>query len=150
MKKTVLICAAGAGIYLALGVYNLLAPAGPSESFAAIATATPEMKAAKQILGDKCIMCHSKDPILPFYAKVPLAGGLIKKHVKHGSRMMNLQALLDGTSPDPWAYDRIKHVIENSTMPITPYLLLHWNGNLTQEEQAALLAWIQQVKDPHR
>ena len=89
-------------------------------------------------------MCHSKKPKLPFYAKIPIAGGFIQQHIKEGTGMMNLQELLAGTSTDRWAYDRLEHVITNRTMPIKSYLSLHWNGALTQQEQSEILAWIAQ------
>ena len=60
--------------------------------------------------------------------------------------MMNLQELIEGTSTDPWAYDRLAHVIQNDTMPIQSYLSLHWNGKLTAQEKTELLSWIEQQR----
>jgi cytochrome c peroxidase len=131
-------------LFLALVAFNSIIPIPPATSYTEINVHTPEMAAAKQILGTKCIMCHSKNPTLPFYAEIPGAGGFIKKHVKEGTGMMNLQELLAGTSTDRWAYDRLEHVITNNTMPIKSYLSLHWNGKLTEQEQNEILSWIAQ------
>ena len=61
--------------------------------------------------------------------------------------MMNLQELVEGTSPDKWAYDRLAHVITNDTMPLQSYLSLHWNGKLTPQEKRDLLVWIEQQRE---
>ena len=105
------------------------------------------METARQLIGAKCIMCHSKHPTLPFYAKLPLVGTFIQKHIKEGSGMMNLQEVVAGTSKDKWALDRLAHVINNNTMPINSYLSLHWNGKLTKQEQNDILTWIEQQRE---
>ena len=133
-------------LYLCAGLINIALPSPPAASYAAIPATSPEMEAAKQIIGTKCIMCHSKSPQLPYYAKLPVAGSFIRKHVKSGTGMMNLQELIAGTSTDKWAYDRLAHVIQNDTMPIPSYLSLHWNGKLTAQEKAELLLWIEQQR----
>jgi len=146
MKKLILICGLAAGVYIAVGIYNLLVPTKPSAVYESITVSTPEAQAAKELIGRKCIMCHSSSPVLPFYAKLPLAGRFIQKHVKNGISLMNLQELVAGTSSDRWAHDRLRYVVENNTMPLGSYLLLHWNGKLTDEDRGALLAWIEQEK----
>ncbi len=131
-------------LFLAIGIFNLLAPPHPAPDYTATPAATPETEAAKAVIGAKCIMCHSKNPALPFYAKIIGAEIFIQKHVQEGTGMMNLQELLAGTSTDKWAYDRLEHTITSQKMPIASYLTLHWNGKLTQPEQKTLLEWIEQ------
>lgn len=145
LKKLIPISSATAlALFAAVGIFNVVVPTPPSDAYAATPSDAPEMDKAKRILGTKCIMCHSKSPELPFYAQLPIAGSFINKHVKEGSGMMDLQELLAGTSKDKWAYDRLEHVVTNSTMPINSYLLLHWNGKLTSQEQDDIVAWIKQ------
>ena len=133
-------------LFFATGFLNIAFPLHPAESYTCIPCTSPEMDTAKHIIGAKCIMCHSKNPALPFYAKLPLAGTFIQKHIKEGTGMMNLQELVGGTSKDKWAYDRLEHVITNDTMPINSYLSLHWNGKLTQQEQVDILSRIHQQR----
>ena len=147
MKKLILISSiTPLALYSALSIFNLTTPTPPAESYASIPGTSPEMARAKNILGTKCIMCHSKNPALPFYAKLPGAGSFMTKHVTEGTGMMNLEELVAGTSKDKWAYDRLEHVVTNSIMPINSYLLLHWNGKLTQQEQDDIVAWIKQIR----
>jgi cytochrome c peroxidase len=147
MKKALLACIATlAAVYLALGIFNLAVPIPPADKYSDLSVDSPEARAAKQIIGKKCIMCHSKKPNLPFYAKFPLAGTIIRKHVKGGAGMMDLEELLAGNATDKWAYGRLAQVIRNGTMPITSYLLLHWNGKLTPDEENSILEWVEQEK----
>jgi cytochrome c peroxidase len=147
MKKNItLILSILFSLFLIIGFLNIIFPVHPAESYTHIPCTSVEMDTAKHIIGTKCIMCHSKDPALPFYARLPLAGTFIQKHIKEGSGMMNLQQLVAGTSTDKWAYDRLEHVITNDTMPINSYLALHWNGKLTPQEQADILSWIHQER----
>jgi cytochrome c peroxidase len=145
MKKQIMIPLTAMGLlYAGLGLFNLAVPTAPADSYAAMAADTPQTERAKQIIGAKCIMCHSRSPALPFYAGLPGAKGFIQKHVKEGRGMMDLQELLAGTSTDRYAYNRLEHVITNDTMPIASYLALHWDGRLSKQEQQELLDWISQ------
>ena len=145
MKKLILLLLlVVVGLFLAAGLVNLAVPSQPADRYSAIRCSSPEMEAAKRIIGAKCIMCHSKDPNLPFYAQLPWVGTFIQKHVAEATGMMNLQELVAGTSTDKWAYDRLAHVITIDTMPIKSYLSLHWNGKLTEQEKVVLLEWIEQ------
>lgn len=131
-------------LYLIMGFINLAVPIHPTAGYIAIPVDSKVAETAKQIIGAKCIMCHSSTPNLPYYTQLPIAGSVIRKHVKAGTGMMNLHELVAGNSPDRWAYDRLAHVIQNDTMPLQSYLSLHWNGRLTAQEQADLLIWIDQ------
>jgi cytochrome c peroxidase len=131
-------------LFLFMGVINLVLPTPPSAGYSTLPTTSPEQKTVQRILGAKCMMCHCKNPALPFYAQLPLAGTFIQKHIKEGTGMMNLQEVLEGTSKDRWALDRLTHAVTNDTMPIQSYLSLHWNGKLTEQEQTDILAWIEQ------
>ena len=52
-----------------------------------------------------CISCHSSDPVLPFYAKMPIAGDLLQKDVAEGYRAYDItplmSALSSGSEPNP-------------------------------------------------
>jgi cytochrome c peroxidase len=131
-------------LFLLMGIINLVLPIAPSSSYSTFPTTSHEQKIVQRILGAKCIMCHCKNPVLPFYARLPLAERVIQKHIEEGTGMINLQEVLEGTSKDRWALDRLSHAVTNNTMPIRSYLSLHWNGKLTKQEQNDILAWIEQ------
>ncbi|MBT3295405.1 MAG: cytochrome B6 [Verrucomicrobia bacterium] len=147
MKKTILILIALAilGI-VTLGIINLMVGIPVPASYASIPATTPEMEQAKAIIGTKCQMCHSHDPGVPFYAKMPAASAMIGKHVQMGTEMSDLQQLLTDNGEDEVALAKLEQSIKLDTMPILPFLAMHWNGKLKASEKQALLAWIHQVR----
>jgi cytochrome c peroxidase len=44
---------------------------------------------------------------------------------------------------------RVEHVLDRDIMPPASFLLLHWNGALSDEEQQALYAWIRETRRRH-
>ena len=95
--RLVLMAALGV-IVLLLGAYRMTL-ATPSENLA------PEARVAAILEQGGCISCHTANPELPFYAKLPVAGDLIAKDIKEGYRAYDItplvEALENGTMPNP-------------------------------------------------
>ena len=41
---------------------------------------------------------------------------------------------------------KLEQSLNLGTMPIFPFLTLHWNGKLSSDEKLALLKWIHQLR----
>ena len=147
MKKKILILIAllicG---FVAFGLINLVVEVPTSDSYASLTTDTPAMKQAKAIIGAKCQMCHSKDPGRPFYAKLPGASAAIGKHVEEGTQIADLQQLLENKGADEVLLAKLEQSIKLDTMPIIPFIALHWNSKPTNSEKQAILTWIHEVR----
>jgi cytochrome c peroxidase len=148
MKKKVILVVIAMGIlgFVALGLFNMVAGIPVSDSYTNIKTSSPEMAQAKTIMGKKCIMCHSTEPELPFYAKLPGIGGLIAKHIEDGTHIFNLQQLLADDGKHEVLLAKLEQTINLNTMPIPPFLAMHWNGRLTSKEKADIIEWVHQAR----
>ena len=52
-----------------------------------------------------CLSCHSANPVLPFYANLPVAGKVVMKDVEEGYRAYDIEPLMEalrnGETPRP-------------------------------------------------
>ena len=45
-----------------------------------------------------CLSCHSADPVLPFYAKLPVAGDVVMKDIEDGYRAFDMTGFMDAVA----------------------------------------------------
>ncbi|HXV76568.1 MAG TPA: cytochrome c peroxidase [Candidatus Polarisedimenticolaceae bacterium] len=140
------ILAAAATVVLALPLINL-AVGLPRSPLAEIAATDPHPTAAARVIARKCVHCHTSQPELPFYARVPFAARLIDRDIREGSRRVDyLAGLTDAAAPSEVLLAKTDRVIEQRTMPPTRFVMLHWGLDLTNEDRAALSAWTGSVR----
>lgn len=148
MKKyLLLVVVLGVVGVLGMAVLNMVMGLPLSESYKNIECTTPEMELAKAAIGAKCIMCHCRNPELPFYAKMPVASSQIGKHIENGTKICDLQALLEAGGKDEVLLAKLEQSIKLDNMPIREFLLMHWNGKLSEKEKSDIITWIHQVRE---
>lgn len=109
--------------------------------------------AALAVLDDKCLDCHDSRRGLPFYAKLPGPGALIKKDVQQGLRHWDLDDKghlgADATAGQKAAEEvplgrlvKLRANVASNTMPPIQYRLAHWGTSLTASEKRILSAWV--------
>jgi len=74
---------------LILPLSNLLGP-GPTNPLAELETEDPTLARIASALADKCGDCHTSEPALPFYARFPVASGMIQRDIANGRRFIDL------------------------------------------------------------
>ena len=93
-----------------------------------------------------CLSCHSSDPKLPFYAKLPVAGKIVMKDIDSGYRAYDMEKFMDELKVDGNvnAVDlaKIEKVVLDDRMPMPKYYLVHWGSSLTKEKRSIVLDWI--------
>jgi cytochrome c peroxidase len=93
-----------------------------------------------------CISCHTSDPVLPFYAKMPVAGKIVMKDIDSGYRAYDIRPFMDALKVDGEvsAVDlaKIEKVVLDDRMPMPKYYLVHWGSSLTAEKREIVLDWI--------
>ena len=93
-----------------------------------------------------CISCHSADPELPFYAKMPVAGKIVMKDIDSGYRAYDIRpfmdALKDGGDFSEVDLAKIEKVVLDDRMPMPKYYLVHWGSSLTAAKRDIVLDWI--------
>jgi len=105
------------------------------------------------ILEQKCAACHTEGADLPFYAELPVVGTMVEQDLLSGMKHMDMVAAL--TPPDgrtvisEATLAKIEHVIEQGSMPPAHFLMMHWNGGLSNTERQLIKNWISKLRRDH-
>ena len=107
----------------------------------------PQCEQVLQILDEGgCISCHSADPKVPFYAKMPVAGKIVMKDIDSGYRAYDITKFMEELKVDgdvsPVDLAKIEKVVLDDRMPMPKYYLVHWGSSLTQAKRNIVLDWI--------
>ena len=98
-----------------------------------------------------CLSCHSADPKIPFYAKLPVAGKIVMKDIEEGYRAYDMEKFMQDLKADgdfnPVDLAKIEKVVLDNRMPMAKYYLVHWGSQLTKEKQVIVLDWIATTRD---
>ncbi len=93
-----------------------------------------------------CLSCHSADPDVPFYAKLPVAGKIVMKDIDSGYRAFDVEPFMEALAVDgevnPVDLSKIEKVVLDDRMPMPKYYLVHWGSSLTDAKRAVVLSWI--------
>ena len=97
-----------------------------------------------------CMSCHSADPKVPFYAKLPVAGKIIMKDIDSGYRAFDIEPLMKdleiGAEVNPVDLAKVEKVVLDDRMPMPKYYLVHWGSSLTKEKREVVLDWARQER----
>jgi len=97
----------------------------------------------EEIFKTSCVDCHSNNTNYLWYHKIAPVSWLVNKDVIEGKKELNFSEWGEMDDYDKiGAIEDIRQEIEQRTMPIKLYLLMHPKAKLTDEEIAALTAWI--------
>ena len=97
-----------------------------------------------------CLSCHSEDPEVPFYAKLPVAGDVIKADIDSGYRAYDMTKFMEELKADEQvsAVDlaKVEKVVLDDRMPMAKYYLVHWGSSLTPAKRDIVLSWVSQMR----
>ena len=97
-----------------------------------------------------CLSCHSEDPELPFYAKIPVAGDIIKADIDSGYRAYDMTRFMEELKADaevnPAELAKVEKVVLDDRMPMAKYYLVHWGSSLTSVKREIVLDWVRQMR----
>ena len=107
----------------------------------------PQFERVYEIFQDVgCLSCHSADPKVPFYAKMPVAGKIVMKDIDSGYRAYDITKFMEELKVDgdvsPVDLAKIEKVVLDDRMPMPKYYLVHWGSSLTQAKRNIVLDWI--------
>ncbi|MBR9977186.1 MAG: heme-binding domain-containing protein [Bacteroidetes bacterium] len=138
MRKTARIVILGiAGIILGMQLFR---PVRDNPPVRADIIAPPAVKA---LLRPACYDCHSNETRWPWYSHVNPAGWLLAGHVRDGRDALNFSDwdTLDVRKRYLLKRDILSSVEEES-MPLPSYLLLHPDARLDSEDRAVIERWV--------
>lgn len=97
-----------------------------------------------------CLSCHSADPELPFYAKMPVAGKIVMKDIDSGYRAFDMTSMMNAIKVDgdinPVDLAKVEKVVVDDRMPMPKYYLVHWGSSLTKAKREIVLDWAAQER----
>lgn len=149
LKKLVFLSLA---VLIFLPLSNLLGLQGKNELIPTLSEQSDTFRRASAILQEKCVDCHAPGMArMPIYAQLPVAKQLMAHHIEMASERMILnKSLFSGeTSFSPLLLARIEHVLRNDMMPPGLFLIMHWDGRLSDDDRQILLAWIAEERGKH-
>jgi mono/diheme cytochrome c family protein len=88
-----------------------------------------------------CMDCHSNETRWPWYATIAPGSWLTTLHVNEGRQRLNLSELNSGEASR--AAEESVRQIQNGSMPLKDYLLIHADANLTDAEKQQLIQGLQ-------
>lgn len=100
-----------------------------------------------KIFVKKCYDCHSNNTHYPWYAHVQPIGWWLAAHVHEGKEHFNFSTFKD-LPPNKAAHqlEELAEVIEERSMPLKAYTLLHAGTELTAEDEQAIKAWLASIE----
>lgn len=100
-----------------------------------------------------CLSCHSMEPVLPFYSKLPIAGEMVQqdaaKAVEYLDMTPTMEALRSGQAVNEATLAMIESSIVHQTMPPAKYYLVHWGSSINDKEKEILLNWVSNTRATH-
>lgn len=139
MKKKLLIALA---ILLAIQLFQIDKTNKPINKNLDYVSITHAPKNIEKILEKSCYNCHSNQTIYPWYANVAPISWLVKSHINEGKKFLNFSEYgLYNVYQKDHINKGLYEVIKNGRMPLSSYLLLHQEDNLSKEQRQELLNW---------
>lgn len=101
-----------------------------------------------QLVQDACYDCHSYKTVYPWYAKVAPLNFRIQEHVNHGRGELNFSvwAEYDAEKADHKLEECVEELKEGK-MPLEPYIAMHPEADLTDEQRAMLASWFESLRN---
>ncbi len=137
--KTKTIAIFGVGVVLALGTLYACLNCPPADNLSRNARVLQILEKGG------CQSCHSADPQLPFYIKLPIADKIMRQDIDSGYRAFDIsplmKALADDTNPSPVDVAKVEKVAIDKRMPMTKYYLVHWGSQMTDAKRDIIVGW---------
>ena len=97
-----------------------------------------------------CLSCHSANPKIPFYAKLPVADEIIMKDIDSGYRAFDMTKFMEdlqaGNQVNPVDLAKVEKVVMDGRMPMPKYYLVHWGSSITEAKREIVLEWVRQMR----
>ena len=97
----------------------------------------------QQTIKSSCLDCHSNNTRYPWYDRIAPVSWMVNKHIIQGKGELNFSEWGEFDAYDKIvALEDIRQEIEQKTMPLKAYVMIHREAKLSEEQVAAMLAWI--------
>jgi hypothetical protein len=98
-------------------------------------------------LVNKCYDCHSNNTKYPWYANIQPVGWWLAAHVHDGKEHVNFSEFKTYSRKDvTHKLEDLEEVIEDGSMPLKPYTILHKDSKVSPAEANAIKAWLSSLE----
>jgi hypothetical protein len=95
------------------------------------------------VIKKSCYDCHSHQTNWPWYSRIAPSSWLVINDVNEGRKHLNFSTWNTYTSREKIKiYEEIREVLEKEEMPLKPYLWMHPEAELSQEDLQNLYQWL--------
>ena len=101
-----------------------------------------------------CLDCHSANPELPAYFKLPVVGKIMQKDIDEGYRAFDIEPMMKaletcGCCVNPVDVAKVEKVALDKRMPMAKYYLVHWGSRMTNAKRDIILEWAAAYRAAH-
>lgn len=103
----------------------------------------PVPEKVEAILRKSCYDCHSNKTIYPWYSELQPLGWWMDNHVSKGKEQLNFSEF--GKYSERKQQSKLKSIagrLEDGTMPLKSYTMIHRNSELSEADKALLADWL--------
>ena len=89
-----------------------------------------------------CYDCHSNNTRYPWYSNIQPGGWLLANHIKNGRSALNFSEF--GSYSQRKQTSKLKAIVNSlndGTMPLKSYSLIHRDARLTNDEKTLIINW---------
>jgi hypothetical protein len=100
------------------------------------------------LLQNACYDCHSNNTNYPWYSNIQPMAWIMANHIKDGKEQLNFSVF--GSYPIRRQISKLKGIanqIKDDEMPIASYKMMHGSGNLSKEDKALIIDWMNKTVD---
>lgn len=104
--------------------------------------------AVEALIKQSCYDCHSNNTKYPWYANVQPFGWFLSNHIKKGKAQINFSEF--GSYPKRRQISKLKNIqgsIQDGSMPLSSYTLIHAKTRLTDENRKTINGWLEKLRD---
>lgn len=100
------------------------------------------------ILKKACYDCHSEETIYPWYANIQPLNWFLNSHIQKGKSELNFSGFrMYSARKQQNKLSAIENSLNDNSMPLSSYTIVHRGSVLSSKEKALLKNWIQSSKD---
>jgi len=89
----------------------------------------------QQTISNACLDCHSNSTRYPWYDRIAPVSWMVKKHIDDGKKELNFSEWGKFDAYDKiGALEDIRQEVEQKTMPLKAYVMIHRDAKLSEEQ----------------
>ncbi len=100
------------------------------------------------ILQNACYDCHSNNTNYPWYSNIQPIAWMMTRHIDNGKEKLNFSEF--GSNSIRKQISKMKEItnqFKDVEMPLSSYKMMHSKANLTKEEKALIMDWMNKTSD---